>query len=104
MTARDLSDANERQCSRSAKIMMDILLPPFELVHPLPPYPPPWPSLTDEWVSRYGLPLWSAAHTSLSPRTQTTIRRQPDGRFVHEGIEYLTGERFLALLTGDATD
>lgn len=53
----DISDANERRCADAAKPMMDILLSTFELVHPLPPYPAVWETLTDPW----DVPIFAAA-------------------------------------------
>jgi hypothetical protein len=98
-TGNDLSDANERRCADSAKIMMNLLLSAFELVHPTPPYPPAWETLADEWDH----PIWAAAVMGnaryvVSENTNDYPPRQTDGRFVYQGVEYLTGERFLALL------
>ncbi len=45
----DLSRSNEKACSRAAKRMMELLFATFEMVHPLPPYPPAWDSLADAW-------------------------------------------------------
>lgn len=42
LPTNDLSDANERRCAEAAKLMMQWLLPRFELINPLPPYPPAW--------------------------------------------------------------
>ena len=55
--ANDLSDANERRCAEAAKVMMQWLLPTFELVNPLPPYPPAWEQLADVWDH----PVWATA-------------------------------------------
>src|SRR5207248_687760 len=49
--------AEWRRCGESCKKMMEILLPTFELVTPLPPYPIAWASLEDQW----DLPVWAAA-------------------------------------------
>ena len=40
---------SEHACSEAAKKMMELLLPAFELVNPLPPYPVAWPELNDLW-------------------------------------------------------
>src|SRR5579884_1911621 len=42
----DLSRANEKACARAAKRMMEVLFATFELVHPQPPYPAAWESLS----------------------------------------------------------
>lgn len=98
-TGGDLSRANERRCGVSAKMMMAVLLPSFELVTPLPPYPPAWEDLTD--VGDH--PVWAAALIGraqyvISENTHDYPPRQPDGRHAHEGIEYLRGRDFLRLL------
>lgn len=96
----DLSDANERRCSVAAKTMMEWLLPSFELVAPLPPYPPAWSALSDQWDH----PIWAAAKLGrasyvVSQNTRDYPPVAHDGRRVYEGVEYLTGESFLSLLT-----
>lgn len=53
----DLSTASEHRCSEMAQRMMDWLIPLFEVVNPVPPYPPPWTELTD--AGDY--PIWAAA-------------------------------------------
>lgn len=83
--------------------MMQWLLPSFELVNPLPPYPPPWEALTDQWDH----PIWAAAKLGIaqyvvSENTHDYPPRQPDGRHVYEDIEYLGGEAFLALLSANS--
>jgi hypothetical protein len=98
--AGDLSRANERRCAEAAKRMMEILLPCFELVNPLPPYPTPWETLTDVWDH----PIWAAAKLGqadyvVSENTRDYPPRQSDDRCVYEGIEYIGGAAFLALLT-----
>src|SRR4051794_35631422 len=80
-TNNDLSDANERHCGQSAKIMMNLLLSTFDLVHPTPPYPPAWETLTDEWDH----PIWAAAvigdaHYVVSENTNDYPPQQPEGR------------------------
>lgn len=100
-TDNDLSDANERRCGAAAKRMMAILLPSFEIVTPLPPYPTAWPALSDPWDH----PIWATAVAGnaryvVSENTHDYPPRQSDGRFVHEGIEYLGGGAFLSLLIG----
>lgn len=37
--------------------MMEALLPVFETVTPVPPYPPAWDAFTDVW----DYPIWAAA-------------------------------------------
>jgi hypothetical protein len=101
-TANDLSDANERRCGMAAKIMMEWLLPSFELVAPLPPYPPAWTELHDQWDH----PIWAAAKLGRASHviSQNSHDYPPaggDGRHVFEGVEYLDGDSFLALLTGN---
>ena len=73
--ANDLSDANERRCAEAAKVMMQWLLPTFELVNPLPPYPPVWEQLADVWDHPVWAPHRSAARSMLSQRTRMTIHR-----------------------------
>ena len=92
----DLSAANERRSGQMANRMMEWLLPSFELVAPLPPYPPPWPELTDHWDH----PIWAAAVSSgaqyvISENTRHYPPRQADGRHVYQGVEYLRGRAFL---------
>lgn len=99
----DLSDANERRCSEAAKLMMQWLLPSFEVVSPLPPYPPAWETLTDQWDH----PIWATAKLGqaqyvVSENSHDYPPRQADGRHIYEGIEYLSGDAILALLTGEA--
>ena len=97
----DLSASNERRCSEAAKLMMEWLLPSFALVNPLPPYPPAWETLTDTW----DLPIWAAAKLGraryiISENTRDYPPRDAQGRAAYDGIEYLSGTTFLALLTG----
>jgi len=101
--SNDLSPANERRCAETAKRMMQILLPSFELVAPLPPYPPTWETLADVWDH----PIWAAAKLGsadcvISENTHDYPPRQADGRHLFEGIEYLGAEAFLARLTDGA--
>lgn len=101
-TGDDLSPANERRCGEAAKRMMTILLPSFAIVTPLPPYPRVWPTLADPWDH----PIWATAVAGnaryvISENTHDYPPRQPDGRFVYEGVEYLSGAAFLNVLTGD---
>jgi hypothetical protein len=103
MPVGDLSTANERRCSAASKRMMQWLLPSFELVTPLPPYPPAWETLTDVWDH----PIWAAAKLGraqyvISANTHHYPPRQADGRHVYEGIEYIGGAAFLSMLTGGA--
>jgi hypothetical protein len=101
-SSADLSHANEKRHSVAAKQMMQWLLPCFEVVTPLPPYPPPWETLPDVWDH----PIWAAAKLGraqyvISENTHHYPPHQADGHHVYEGIEYVGGAAFLALLTGD---
>lgn len=95
---------SERECSRAAKRMMEYLLPTFVLVAPIPPYPPAWEQLADIWDQ----PIWAAAVQGRAQYVVSENRRhypprQPDGSHTHEGITYLPGRAFLALLLKDET-
>ena len=99
LQAGDLSRRNQRLCSEAAKQMMEWLLPSFELVNPLPPYPTAWATLKDQWDH----PIWAAAKEGgaqyvVSDNTRDYPPAQADGRRVFEGIEYVRGKEFLALL------
>ncbi len=96
--ARDLnvSLANWRRCSVSAKTMMGLLIATFEVVTPAPPYPPVWETFTDSDDH----PVWAAAKISaaryvISENTRHFPPPGRDGQHVHEGIEYLRGQEFL---------
>ncbi len=100
----DLSRANERRCSVMAQQMMSWLFPSFEVVTPLPPYPPPWTGLSD----RGDHPIWAAAVEGkaqyvVSENTRHYPPRGASGRHVYQGIEYLPGRVFLTLLAGQWT-
>lgn len=87
-----------------AKAMMEWLLPAFEVVTPLPPYPSAWVTLTDRWDE----PIWAAAKVSgaqyvVSENTRHYPPRHADGRYMHEGIEYMPGRAFLDMLVAGAT-
>ena len=102
MPRNDLSTANERRCSEAAKLMMQWLLPSFEVVTPLPPYPPTWESLGDAWDH----PIWAAAKLSgaqyvISENTRDYPPRDAEARHRFDGVEYLSGDAFLRLLTGE---
>lgn len=91
-----------RACSASCDRMFQILLPTFALVHPLPPYPPAWPQLTDQWDT----PIWAAAKESgaafiVSENTRDFPPCDADRRHRWEGIEYLRVEPFLRLIRGN---
>jgi hypothetical protein len=91
--------ASERECSRQAKAMMSILLPSFELVAPLPPYPPAWESLTDKWDH----PIWAAAHEGsagyvVSDNTKDFPPADSHGRHMFQGVEYLKGRAYLEVI------
>jgi hypothetical protein len=95
----DLSGANERYCGEMAKLMMERLIPVFEVVAPVPPYPPPWEGLTDRW----DLPILAAAVAGraqyvVSENTRHFPPRGDDGRHVYEGIEYIRARAFLELI------
>ncbi|HEU4784342.1 MAG TPA: PIN domain-containing protein [Ktedonobacterales bacterium] len=101
IAAGDLSQRNQRRCSEAAKTMMQWLVPSFELVNPLPPYPPVWASLSDAWDH----PIWAAAKMGqaqyvISENTHDFPPRSGDGRAIHEGVEYIQGAPFLAMLSG----
>ncbi|CAA9582761.1 MAG: hypothetical protein AVDCRST_MAG88-3549, partial [uncultured Thermomicrobiales bacterium] len=101
-TSNDLSLPNERRCSDAAQRMMTIMLPTFEMVMPLPPYPPAWPTLRDQ----ADYPIWAAAvvgqaHYVISENTRDYPPRGKDGRHAHEGIEYLGAYAFLNRLAAD---
>ena len=70
-----------------------------EVVAPIPPYPPAWPSLTDQ----DDYPIWAAAKVAgagyvVSENTRDFPPRRQDGRHVHDGIEYLPAAVFLRKL------
>jgi len=103
-TGNDLSASNQAACGESAKRMMDHLIPVFAMVDPKPPYPPPWPGLTDMWDH----PVWAAAKVSgashvVSENTRHYPPRGAAGRHAHEGVEYIGGDAFLALLDDGLT-
>ncbi len=104
-TRDDLSDRNEHRCSDAAKQMMEYLLASFELVDTPRPYPPAWDTLTDQWDH----PIWVAAvrgqaHFVVSENTRHYPPRDQDGRPVFQGIEYIDGAAFLALLAAHLSD
>jgi len=79
--------------------MMAVLLPTFETVSPLPPYPPAWEQLNDIW----DYPVWATAVEGkaqfvISENTHDYPPRQADGRHTYEDIEYLSGQAFLGRL------
>jgi hypothetical protein len=97
--AGDISDASERAASKAANTMMTLLLSAFEVVNPRPPYPPVWEGLSD--LDDY--PIWAAAVAAkaryvISNNIRDYPPRQPDGRYTHAGIEYISGRDFLAML------
>jgi len=97
----DTSRMNWSTCSRAASAMMDILLTtPFALVNPLPPYPPAWDTLTDPG----DYPIWATAVVGnawyvVSNNTHDYPPRDATGRRAYQGIEYITGTAFIAMLT-----
>ncbi|MGI8690313.1 MAG: PIN domain-containing protein [Thermomicrobiales bacterium] len=101
-TGNNLSRANENACSESAKAMMALLIPVFALVNPLPPYPAPWETLADEWDHPiYAAAVASHAHYVISENTHDYPPRNTDGFHIYNGIEYLSGQRFLARIYGE---
>jgi len=97
----DISRTNEKACSRAAKHMVTLLFATFELVHPEPPYPPAWESLTDPWDQ----PIWAAAKLSgadyvISENSRHFPPVEQDEQHRHEDIVYLTGQAFIDLLNG----
>jgi len=84
--------------------MMTLLLSAFEIVNPRPPYPEAWGDLTD--IDDH--PIWAAA---VEGKAQYVVSdnigdyppQQPDGRHVHQGIEYISGQGFLTMLLSDLT-
>jgi hypothetical protein len=99
----DTSHESYTRCGQAAKRMMGILFATCRLVHPLPPFPPAWETLTDAWDE----PVWAAAKASgaqyvISENTRDFPPAGPDGPHVHEDVEYVTAETFIARLTGDA--
>jgi len=92
----DVSAANWRRCSISAKAMMNLLISTFEVVAPTPPYPAVWEGFLD----RDDHPIWAAAKAGavqyvISENTRHFPPIAPDGRYAHDGIEYLRGQDFL---------
>lgn len=82
--------------------MMTLLLSAFEVVNPRLPYPQAWEQLTD--VADY--PIWAAAVAAkaqyvISDNTSDYPPRQPDGRHIYQGIEYISGRDFLIMLLPD---
>ncbi|GAC1325719.1 MAG: hypothetical protein NVSMB22_15880 [Chloroflexota bacterium] len=78
--------------------MMAVLLPSFELVNPLPPYPDAWEGFPDRWDH----PVWAAAITSSAEYIVTTDMKhapRPDpaqnNKRIYQGIEYLNPREFL---------
>lgn len=82
---------------------MTLLLSAFDVVNPRPPYPPVWDTLLD--VDDH--PIWAAAVESgaryvVSDNINDYLPRQPDGRCVYQGIEYISGSDFLDMLVQGA--
>ena len=104
-TGGDLATANHIRCSQSAKKMMALLLAAFEVVNPRPPYPDAWSTLSDADDQ----PIWAAAieaHAQyvVSDNTNDYPPRGTDGRCQYQGIEYISGRDFLALVSADLPD
>lgn len=54
-------------------------------------------------------PVWATAveceaQYVVSDNTSDYPPRQPDGRYVHQGIEYISGRDFLTMLLSDLPD
>jgi hypothetical protein len=101
----DRSRANRSRSSQAAETMMAIMLPTFELVAPLPPFPPAWEGFRDASDE----PIWAAAKLARANYIVFENRRHypppgPDGRRTHDGIEYLPADAFLALLRQGSTE
>ena len=97
----DLSDDVWRRISLASKKMMDLFLanPNWEWVYPRLPYPKAWETLTDEWDK----PIWAAAVEGqaqyvVSENTNDYPPEDVNGRHVYQGVEYLGGQAFIALL------
>jgi hypothetical protein len=93
--------SSEKACSDAATITMELLLPTFELVTPLPPYPPAWHTLSDA----YDDPIWAAAVVGkagcvVSENVRHYPPRHIDGRHVYQGIEYISVRAFLSMIVG----
>lgn len=85
--------------------MMELLLSTFETVAPLPPYPDAWQGLTDPWDK----PIWGAAKASgaryvISENLHDFPPPDENGHLRWDGIEYITGHKFLARLNADLPD
>lgn len=98
-TGNDVSLANQRRCGQAAQAMMRILVPTFELVDVRPPDPVAWDDLTDQ----DDIPIWATAVAGHATHVVSNNRRhfppsQPDGRHMHQGIEYISSHDFLALV------
>ena len=101
----DLSDANERRSSEMAHRMMEWLLPTFELVAPLPPYPPAWEGLADRWDEPIlAAALLGNAQYVVSENTRHYPPRQSDGRHIFQGVEYIRAREFLGLIRRDSVE
>jgi len=95
----DLSQASRCRCSDAATTMMNLLLPTFELVAPLPPYPSAWATLRDARDQ----PIWAAAVTAKAGFVVSENRRDyppvgDDGWHRFGGVEYLPADAFLTLV------
>lgn len=101
----DLSNAVYHRLSLASQRMMDHFLanPHWELVNPRPPYPQAWESLTDDW----DLPIWATAVLGqaqyvVSDNTDDYPPPNEQGHYIYGGIEYLSGQDFIARLIGDS--
>lgn len=102
VSACDLTLANRTRCGKSAQRMMEILLttPNWELVDPRPPYPTAWETLTDIW----DYPIWATAVIGkadyvVSNNTHDYPPADAEGRHVYDGVEYISGTSFIAVLS-----
>jgi hypothetical protein len=101
----DLSPISQRRCSEAAKTMMQWLLPSFELVNPLPPYPPVWTNLADSWDH----PIWAAAKMGQARYiiSENTRDYPPEMRMVAQcmkGSNIYKGRHFLRYLADRLND
>jgi hypothetical protein len=87
--------------SEYANTMMRWLTATFTIVDPKPPHPRPWSQLTD----LNDLPIWATAkEANASAVVSDNLRDYPpaaaDGRHVHDGVEYISANRFIGMILG----
>ena len=70
------SRESRERCSYACKLMMEALIPVFDVTTPVPPYPSAWGGLNDYWDK----PNWAAAQKSeahyVISRIRGTSRRE----------------------------